>query len=117
MNESNEISPKRYMNTLCVLGRPVADGHWHTIRVERYGYNFMLEIDDGDYWRKNESLALKYEQDQGDLNPLLFPIDKTNGVVIGGLPDLQNQEVTIVQDDLTDSKYDMVFGGLRGRVG
>ncbi|XP_037789239.1 neural-cadherin-like [Penaeus monodon] len=44
------------MRTVCVDGRSLGDGAWHTLKVERHAHNLLVSVDDGDGWRKNESL-------------------------------------------------------------
>lgn len=88
----------------CVEGRPVGDGSWHTVRAERRGHNLILSVDDGDGWRRNESLVslLPLPDDAFPPEPLL--IDKHDGVSVGGIPEFSGVKLIAVQDDLRDSK-------------
>lgn len=42
---------------VCLESRPLSDGEWHTVKAERHGDNLVISVDDGDYWRHNESLV------------------------------------------------------------
>nr|XP_045606773.1 putative neural-cadherin 2 [Procambarus clarkii] len=91
----------------CVEGRPVGDGAWHTVRAEHHGPNLVVSVDDGDFWRRNESLILLREGDEGG-GETLTPIDLSEGVSVGGLPERVGVAVVNVLNDLTNSCIDDV---------
>ncbi|XP_042206048.1 neural-cadherin-like [Homarus americanus] len=96
----------------CVEGRPVGDGAWHTVRAERHGHNLVVSVDDGDGWRRNESLvSLEQpdEEDEGDEDKHLPPdVDLSEGVSVGGMPEVVGVAVVNVLDDLKGSCIDDV---------
>ncbi|KAG7168189.1 neural-cadherin 2-like 6, partial [Homarus americanus] len=75
----------------CVEGRPLGDGSWHTVRAERHGDNLVVSVDDGDGWRRNESLAsflvVRERRGHGREAPTPLNVDKHDGVTVGGLPE------------------------------
>ncbi|XP_042242202.1 putative neural-cadherin 2 isoform X2 [Homarus americanus] len=91
----------------CVEGRPVGDGAWHTVRAERHGHNLVISVDDGDGWRRNETLAslLNPAQDTST-PPAPLEVDKHDGVTVGGVPEFAGVSLTTVHDDLTESCVD-----------
>ncbi|XP_069978400.1 LOW QUALITY PROTEIN: neural-cadherin, partial [Penaeus vannamei] len=99
----------------CVEGFPLGDGAWHTVRLERHGHNLLVAVDDGDGWRRNESLAsFLTSAHAGDMRPLLqgtpMPIlvDKQNCCVVGGDPELEGEALVAVHGDLRESCLDDV---------
>ncbi|KAG7168236.1 Neural-cadherin-like 10, partial [Homarus americanus] len=95
----------------CVEGRPVGDGAWHTIRAERHGHNLVVSVDDGDGWRRNESLvSLEQPDEEGDVRESPVPLDlgQNEGVTVGGLPELVGVNIVNVLDDLQESCIDDV---------
>ncbi|ROT64422.1 putative neural-cadherin [Penaeus vannamei] len=95
----------------CVEGFPLGDGTWHTVRLERHGHNLLVAVDDGDGWRRNESLAsFLTSAHAGDMRPLLqgtpMPIlvDKQNCCVVGGDPELEGEALVAVHGDLRESE-------------
>ncbi|XP_045138941.1 putative neural-cadherin 2 isoform X2 [Portunus trituberculatus] len=106
----------------CVEGRSVGDGAWHTVFGERHGDNLLVGVDDGDGWRRNESLPSLWAwsghargrlRGGPDLSPP-FPqpvallVDKHEGVTVGGLPKLMGVKVMGVAEDLTEACIDDV---------
>lgn len=85
-------------HTVCVEGQPLGDGEWHTVRAERHGHSLVVEVDDGDDWRHNESLVWT-----SGLPPPLH-LDKHDGVTVGGLPRFEGVSLVNVQNDLQDSE-------------
>ncbi|KAK4315389.1 hypothetical protein Pmani_013307 [Petrolisthes manimaculis] len=97
--------PNLTTRVACVEGRGVSDGEWHVVFAERHGDNLIVYVDDGDGWRRNESLAsLEWEED-GD-GPVTLPppllVDKHEGVTVGGRPDLAGTKLLGVEEDLID---------------
>ena len=96
----------------------MGDGAWHTVFGERHGDNLIVGVDDGDGWRRNESLASvqawrgigRGRSDSRDdaLSPFPPPIsilvDKHEGVTVGGLPRVVGGKVVGVTDDLADGE-------------
>lgn len=102
--------------TACVEARPLGDGAWHTLRAERHGHNIVVSVDDGDAWRRNESLvslgkdAAKgvSEQAKGE-PPAPLVVDKHDGVTLGGLPEFMGVNLVSVHEDLQDSKCFFIY--------
>ncbi|XP_042223409.1 neural-cadherin-like [Homarus americanus] len=94
----------------CVEGRPLGDGSWHTVRAERHGDNLVVSVDDGDGWRRNESLAsflvVRERRGHGREAPTPLNVDKHDGVTVGGLPEFVGVRLVGVRDDLTDACVD-----------
>ncbi|KAK3860230.1 hypothetical protein Pcinc_033702, partial [Petrolisthes cinctipes] len=88
--------------TVCVEGQPLGDGVWHTVRAERHGHSLVVEVDDGDDWRHNESLV--WMMSSGSPQPL--HLDKHDGVTVGGLPHFEGVSLVNVQQDLQDTCLD-----------
>nr|XP_027236123.1 putative neural-cadherin 2 [Penaeus vannamei] len=94
-------------------GTPLGDGAWHTLRAERHGHNLVVSVDDGDAWRRNESLvslgkdAAKgvSEQAKGE-PPAPLVVDKHDGVTLGGLPEFMGVNLVSVHEDLQDACVD-----------
>lgn len=87
----------------CVERRLLGDGAWHTIAAERHGHNLIVNVDDGDGWRFNETLAsLTVPNMKGPPPPLT--VDKHDGVTVGGLPEFMGMDLVTVHDDLQDSE-------------
>lgn len=101
----------------CVEGFPVGDGSWHTVIVERHGFNFFTSVDDGEGWRRNESLASLTDPSgaaDGERNgrtssrflastsPTPIVVDE---VVIGGLAESVDVNMVSVEEDLSDSEF------------
>ncbi|XP_069977837.1 neural-cadherin [Penaeus vannamei] len=97
----------------CVEGFPLGDGTWHTVRLERHGHNLLVAVDDGDGWRRNESLAsFLTSAHAGDMRPLLegtpmpIMVDKQDCCVVGGQPEFEGEVLVAVNDDLRESCVD-----------
>ena len=95
----------------------MADGAWHTVFGERHGDNLLVGVDDGDGWRRNDSLVSLQEwhgrgrrrgDGRGDTSPFPPPVpilvDKHEGVAVGGLPRSEGGEVVGVTEDLADGE-------------
>ena len=89
---------------ICVSSMSIADGKWHDVRIERQGHNLVLEIDDGDGIKRNDSLV-----------PLIMPEDVVNppgkfepndqeGIVLGGVPEFVGIRVVTIHQDLKHCK-------------
>lgn len=92
-----------HQQQLCVQQRPLGDGAWHTIVAERWGHNLLVSVDDGDTWRRNETLrSLTFPRGAGPPQPLR--VEKHNGVTVGGLPEFMDMALIYVHDDLQDSE-------------
>ncbi|KAK4300601.1 hypothetical protein Pmani_027211 [Petrolisthes manimaculis] len=92
-------------NTACVEGRPLGDGDWHTITAERHGPNLLVEVDDGDGWRRNESLTSLVTPGKEDhLREPYLPLhlDTEDGITVGAVPELLKESLVDVLDDLQD---------------
>ena len=87
----------------CVERHPLGDGVWHTVVAERHGHNLLVSVDDGDGWRRNETLAsLAAAAPLG--SPPSLVVDKHNGVTVGGLPEFEGVDLVTVHDDLRDGE-------------
>lgn len=92
-------------DTSCVEGRPLGDGDWHTITAERHGPNLVVEVDDGDGWRRNESLVSVVTPGEDDrLREPYFPLhlDTEDGITVGTVPELLKESLVDVLDELQD---------------
>ncbi|KAK4305007.1 hypothetical protein Pmani_023077, partial [Petrolisthes manimaculis] len=94
-------------HTVCVEGHTLGDGIWHTIRAERHGHSLVVEVDDGDDWRHNDSLIWWMST-----LPQPLHLDKHDGVTVGGLPYFDGVSLVNVHHDLHDTCLDdlRVFG-------
>lgn len=104
-------------------GFPVGDGSWHSVTVARHGFNFFTAVDDGEGWRRNESIAslAKGSMGVGDGEgreasrfststasaPTPAPIT-VERVVIGGLAENVDANMVSVEEDLSESKWYVV---------
>ena len=61
-----------------------------------------MEVDDGDIWRRNESLKTLEDINLGI--PGGLEIDKQDGLILGGIPEFVGVDMATVHDDLKDSK-------------
>lgn len=76
------------------------DGAWHVVAAERHGHNLVITVDDGDGWRRNESLVT-LEATDGTPDPNVpLEMDVSQGVVVGVW-----QESTDSQSDLQDDVH------------
>lgn len=90
-------------NTICVEGRPVGDGAWHTIRAEHRSHNLVVAVDDGDGWRRNESLQVLLSSDQRHAAPLLDQSQQEVHLLVGTPPD-QIEDSLHILNNLSESK-------------
>nr|XP_045589087.1 neural-cadherin-like [Procambarus clarkii] len=93
----------------CVEARPLGDGEWHTVQAERHGDNLLVSVDDGDGWRRNESLASFLAARDGGRRrepPSALNVDKHDGVTVGGLPEFVGVKLVGIRDDLVDACVD-----------
>ncbi|XP_071536341.1 putative neural-cadherin 2 isoform X3 [Panulirus ornatus] len=86
----------------CVEGKPLGDGAWHTVTAERHGDNLVISVDDGDDWRRNESLAMLEGRGGrgGARPPTTLQVDKHDGVSVGGVPEFLALSLVTVHHDL-----------------
>ncbi|XP_042888100.1 putative neural-cadherin 2 [Penaeus japonicus] len=94
----------RQERTACVEGRPLSDGSWHTVRAERHGHNLVVSVDDGDGWRRNESLPVLEGVGRGGGRgpPPPLHVDKNEGITVGGKPEFAGVSLVTVRDDLKE---------------
>ncbi|XP_063588701.1 neural-cadherin-like [Penaeus indicus] len=93
------------VRTVCVDGRSLGDGAWHTLRVERHAHNLLVSVDDGDGWRRNESMPSLTAPmvGGGAAGGPSQAVEILDGVTLGCLPD----DVTgDVNSDLSDTCVD-----------
>ncbi|KAK4295368.1 hypothetical protein Pmani_032058, partial [Petrolisthes manimaculis] len=98
---------------VCLDSFPLADGLWHTLYLSRHGHNLAISADDGDGWRRNESLpSLLVVASHGDLypkvteTPLRLEVDSKDGVMVGGVAEFVRLSLVAVQEDLKDTCID-----------
>ncbi|XP_064106311.1 putative neural-cadherin 2 [Macrobrachium nipponense] len=107
---------KRALSSVCVEGRPVGDGLWHTIRAECQGYNMIMSIDDGDGQRENSSLPylLRHQteseqvlsSEESRIPQLPLEAHEGNSITLGGIPEFVGMELIGIYDDLNDTCLD-----------
>ncbi|XP_066968094.1 putative neural-cadherin 2 [Macrobrachium rosenbergii] len=107
---------KRVLSSVCVEGRPVGDGQWHSIRAECQGYNMIMSIDDGDGQRENSSLPSLLRRQAESEQVLIseesripqLPLEANEGdsITLGGIPEFVGVELMNVYDDLNDTCLD-----------
>ena len=100
-----DSSRPHLQDSVCVWSAPINDGKWHDIRAERHGHNMVLEVDDGDMWKRNESLVSLITPESNNIPPGLLKIDKQDGVTVGGTPEFVGISVVTVSKDLVNSKF------------
>ncbi|XP_037788849.1 neural-cadherin-like isoform X2 [Penaeus monodon] len=98
----------RSPQTVCVEGRPIDDGAWHTVRAERHGHNLLVSVDDGDGWRRNESLVTLEEGavGRGWDPPVTSPSTDREDITVGaaaeaadgGVDSLDSEKHTCIDD-------------------
>nr|XP_027235811.1 putative neural-cadherin 2 [Penaeus vannamei] len=98
----------RSPQAVCVEGRPVDDGAWHTVRAERHGNNLLVSVDDGDGWRRNESLVTLEEGavGRGWDPPVTSPSTDREDITVGataeaadsGADSLDSEKHTCIDD-------------------
>ncbi|XP_071513597.1 uncharacterized protein [Panulirus ornatus] len=99
----------------CLEGFPLGNGLWHTLQVSRHGHNLIISVDDGDGWRRNETLtSLLTTTSLGDLQavvttpPMPIYVDNQHGTTVGGIPEFVGLSPKTVHDDLRNSCIDDV---------
>lgn len=70
-------------STICVEGYPLGDGAWHTVAAERRGHSLVVTVDDGDGWRRNQSLVTLESVDGEPGPPPPLEVDASQGAVVG----------------------------------
>lgn len=90
-------------NTVCVEGRPVGDGAWHTVRAEHRSHNLVVAVDDGDGWRRNESLQVLLSSSQRHAAPLLDQSQHEVHLLVGTPPE-QIEDSLHILNNLSKSK-------------
>ena len=88
----------------------MSDGIWHVVKLNRHGYNFILEIDDGDLYRRNESLHFENLKPNETPEPLSFNIDPVDGVTVGGTTKDIEDNTSFVSNVLKDSECFYLVG-------
>lgn len=78
------------------------DGAWHTVAAERHGYSLVVTVDDGDGWRRNQSLVTLESMDSVPGPPPPLEIDETHGVMVGAW---QEAEADATQGDQQDDMH------------
>ncbi|XP_071534107.1 uncharacterized protein [Panulirus ornatus] len=96
----------RASRTVCVEGRPLGDGAWHTVRAERHGGSLVVSVDDGDDWRRNESLATPADEGMVVEPPANLGLHQSEGATVGGLPEFEDARLVGVHNDLNNSCID-----------
>ncbi|XP_064116011.1 LOW QUALITY PROTEIN: putative neural-cadherin 2 [Macrobrachium nipponense] len=98
---------------VCVEGRPVGDGQWHTVRAERHGHSLVISVDGADEGRVNRSIPslvapgrLSNLQEEVKGPPMPLEIDKHDGVTVGGLPEFLGVRLVTVAEDLQGTCID-----------
>ncbi|XP_064116623.1 putative neural-cadherin 2 [Macrobrachium nipponense] len=98
---------------VCVEGRVVGDGQWHTVRAERHGHSLLISVDGGDEGRVNRSIPSLMApgrpsslQEESAGPPMPLEIDKHDGVTVGGLPEFLGVKLVTVAEDLQDTCID-----------
>lgn len=101
-------------------GFPVGDGSWHTVTVARQGFNFFTSVDDGEGWRRNESIASLAagssggaEGEGGGWDAARFSASRSSTpapvvverVVVGGMAENVDANMVSVEEDLSESKW------------
>nr|XP_045604889.1 putative neural-cadherin 2 [Procambarus clarkii] len=95
--------------TVCVEGRPVGDGRWHTLTAQRLGDNLLVAVDDGDSWsRRNDSLPRLSSTTPDGAWPPPLAVDKHDAATLGGLPEFVGVRLVAVHHDLNDTCVDDV---------
>lgn len=75
------------------------DGAWHVVAAERHGHNLVITVDDGDGWRRNESLVTLETMDGVPDPPLPLEVDVSQGAVVGVWQESTDTSQNDVQDD------------------
>lgn len=91
-----------FSKSLCLTKKQISDDEWHTVLAFRLGHSLILKLDDGDSWKYNETV---YTREHYLLKPILdFWVDVREGVLVGGVPEHIKKNISLVYQDLTDSK-------------
>lgn len=61
----------------------MGDGEWHTVAAERHGHSLVVTVDDGDGWRRNESLVTLESMVTAPGQPPPLEVDASHEVVVG----------------------------------
>lgn len=94
-------------------GRGIGDGLWHTISGEQHGDSLVASVDDGDGWRRNESLALlplrEARRGLSDVrrvtSPKVLLVNRLEGVTVGGVPRVIEGKLAAVTEDLSGGEF------------
>ncbi|XP_049957640.1 neural-cadherin-like [Schistocerca serialis cubense] len=62
--------------SVCLSYVNISDGNWHTVKISRYGSLSILQLDDGEFTRYNQTTSFEGHQ--------LLVVDKQEGVHAGG---------------------------------
>lgn len=89
-------------STVCVEGYPLGDGVWHTVAAERYGHSLVIMVDDGDGWRRNQSLVTLDSMDGAPGPPPPLEVGTSQGAVVGVW---QETVADTTQGDLQDDLH------------
>lgn len=81
--------------------RPLDDGSWHVVRAECQSYSLAVSVDDGDGWRRNDSVP-DFER-EGVLAPM--HVGRIESVYVGGVPEFTGVGLVSVRDDLRDGEF------------
>nr|XP_027218828.1 putative neural-cadherin 2 [Penaeus vannamei] len=92
----------RISREACVNSRPLDDGSWHLVRAECQSYSLAVSVDDGDGWRRNDSVP-DFER-EGVLAPM--HVGRIESVYVGGVPEFTGVGLVSVRDDLRDACID-----------
>lgn len=90
----------RESREVCVNNRPLDDGSWHVVRAECQSYSLAMSVDDGDGWRRNDSVP---EFEKEDV-PAPMHVGRIESVFVGGMPEFTGVGHVSVQDDLRDGE-------------
>lgn len=93
-------------STVCVEGFPLVDGVWHTVAAELYGHSLVVTVDDGDGWRRNQSLVTLESMDGAPGPPPYLDVGASQSAVVGVW---QETAVDTAQNDLQDDLHKREF--------
>ncbi|KAK8405865.1 hypothetical protein O3P69_001973 [Scylla paramamosain] len=85
--------------TACVEGYPLMDGAWHVVAAECHGHNLVITVDDGDGWRRNDSLVTLEAADGSPEPPVPLEIDASQGAMVGVWQEPADTSQGEAQDD------------------
>ena len=95
-------------HTTCVEDYPLMDGAWHLVAAERHGHNLVITVDDGDGWRRNESIMTLEVTDKALEPPLPLEVDVSQGALVGVWQESTDTSQSEVQDDLHICEFDFI---------